>query len=104
MTEERDFRISANSLLTKSEGYIYNEIDDEIVILNVNKGTYYNLSKVGSDIWILLEKPHTFIQIVNYLTSKYAVELDRCINETSEYLEHLLKDGLIKIKNEETGV
>lgn len=92
-------RISHNSSLIRVSDLIYNEIDGEVVILSINNGEYYNLNKTGSELWNILEAQHSFIEIIDYLVSKYDINRIDCETDTLECLEDMIDNGIIKYAN-----
>jgi hypothetical protein len=83
------------SSFTRISDLITSVIDDEVVILNIEKGEYYSFNKVGSEIWQFLETTSTFEQIIDYLISNYDIDKETCITETSEYLMKMINCEII---------
>lgn len=68
-------------------------------MLNVGKGTYYNLDEVGSQIWNILSLPHSLNELVTQIIDFYEVTPVECRNDIIPFLQDLLKKNLIEIKN-----
>lgn len=66
--------ISLEHNVVQSEGNIVSDMDGEKVMLNVQKGNYYNLGEIGGEIWDLIEKPIIIKQLVTMLVSNYDIE------------------------------
>jgi hypothetical protein len=71
------------------------EVDDEIVALNIDRGTCYGLNSVGSQIWRLVVGPIGVYDICAYLLKTYQVDPSRCEREVLELLNELESEGLI---------
>jgi hypothetical protein len=96
------YKIDRNTIFQRNPDQIYSVIDDEIVMLSITKGEYYNLNKVGTDIWNLLHKPLSFTNLVETLSSYYEVDKTTCKEETRLFIEELLNKGIIYIVDETT--
>jgi hypothetical protein len=71
-------------------------LHDEIVMMDIEKGKYFTLNPVGTVIWNLLESPKSLEELCVELIKEFEVEPQTCLEETSAYLENLLKLGLIE--------
>ena len=47
----KDKKISLNSRIVQSKGNMVSDMDGEKVMLNIEKGKYYNLGELGGTIW-----------------------------------------------------
>jgi hypothetical protein len=87
--------LAFGSVVARSDGVVDAEIDNEIVVLNIERGTTYSLNQVGSRIWRLLEPPIRVSALCETLLTEYNVEPDVCESEVINLLEKLLSEGLI---------
>lgn len=87
--------LSAATLVVRNDGLIEAEIDNEVVALNIKKGTCYGLNRVGSRIWSLLGVPIQISEICERLFVEYKVEPRDCEREVLDLLEELRAEGLI---------
>jgi hypothetical protein len=79
---------------------IQGRLQDELVMMDIQKGKYFSLNPVATQIWDLLEKPLSLDELCNLLTVEYEVEPDQCREDVREYLAEMEKLGLI-LKAEE---
>jgi hypothetical protein len=92
--------LTANSLVARREGYLTAEVDNEIVALNIDKGTCYGLNKTASRIWDLIEGPTRINDICAALVERYEIERSTCESEVLDLLEQLRAEGLIATPGE----
>ena len=85
-TELRD-----NSIIKRNPKQVYSAVDDEIIMLSIENGEYYNLDSIGKEIWDFLESPHNLEEIIIHLIKIYDVSADQCLTDTIPYLKELLK-------------
>ena len=75
-------------------------IDGEAIIVNLENGTYYSLSKTGADLWNFVEKGFDIPEIVEGLTQRYEGNGTEIKTSVSRLLADLEKEGLITINQE----
>lgn len=73
-------------------------LQDELIMLDVTLGKYFTLNHVAARIWEILEDPKTEDEICGALLEEYEVEENECRNEVIEYLEKMIKFGLVSCK------
>lgn len=88
------------STIVQSQGNVVSDMDGEKVMLSINSGKYYNLGKLGGEIWELIKEPTEINTLVNTLVSVYEVELGQCQKDVLAFIENLYKEGLIHILNQ----
>ena len=72
------------------------KLQDEQVILDIEKGKYFSLNPVATLIWEILEQPLSVDHLCKKLLEEYDVETEKCRVETTDYIEEMIKNGLIK--------
>lgn len=87
--------VTPETVIHRSPDLLTSEIDGEVVMLSIARGSYFGLDEVGSRIWDLLEKPIPVGRLVARLLEEYEVEPDRCRAETLSFLESLLDRGIV---------
>ncbi len=90
--------ITLSNIVEKAEGNIVSDMNGEKVMLSIANGKYYNLGKVGGDIWDRVNSLNTISEIIDELTAQFDVENSECEKHVLEFLEQLLKEELIVIK------
>jgi len=76
---------------------ISGRLDDELVMMDIDKGKYFALNPVATRVWELLEKPMELMEICRVLSDEYEVSVEQCQLETNEYLEELIRLGLLLV-------
>lgn len=90
-------KLLEDSLIVQGLGNIVSDMDGEKVMLNIEKGKYYNLGGLGGSIWDLMKEPITFDQLVTELLTQYDVEKEMCVVQVTDFLTQLNDEGLLKI-------
>ena len=92
--------MTKNAVLTRKMDIMTADMDGDTVMMCVETGKYYNLGKVGGEIWSLLEQKTTFSRLIDALTEKYEVERETCARETAAFLHQIAGQGLVGIDEE----
>lgn len=79
----------------RNNNTISSMLDDELVTMDIEKGKYFSLNPVATQIWELLEQPLGLQELCNLLMEEYDVEPEQCLVETKECLVKLIEIGLI---------
>lgn len=79
---------------------MFSEIDDEIILLSIDNSEYYNLNKIGSQIWLLLENETSFQALIKKLIQKFDVSEETCMQDTHSFLGESVMKGIIQIIDE----
>lgn len=76
---------------------ISGQIDDEIVMVDIEKGSYFSLNAVATRIWELLEEPLGLENICDQLLTEYDVSLEKCRADVTEHLTQMQTLGLVRV-------
>ena len=63
------------SKVTINDGVLYQELGEEIVIMNTANESYFSLDPVGARFWQLLEEGKDMPAILGTMLAEFAVEL-----------------------------
>jgi len=74
---------------------ISGRLQDELVIMDMDKGKYFAFNPVATRIWDILEKPITIDDLCKLLMDEYKVEEEQCRNEVTEVINELVKLGVV---------
>lgn len=69
--------------------------DEELALLDVDRGCYYGLNHVGFQVWKRLEAGATLPTIVQAITDMFDVPDERCAQDVAALIEQLEGAGLI---------
>lgn len=89
--------ISQESQLRRKPNQLFSVVDDEVVILSVKDEEYLNLNKIGSYIWLQLEKTQSYSTLIENLCEEYEIDKTTCIHDTKTFLEELIEKDIIQI-------
>ena len=81
----------------RNQDTISGQIDDELVMVDIEKGSYFSLNAVATRIWELLENPLTAENLCELLVREYDVTLPQCRADIEEHFVKMQQLGLIKM-------
>ena len=72
-------------------------MDDEVVILSVERGSYFGLDEIGSEIWRRLETPVRVDALCETLVENYDAERSIIERDVLALLEKLVAEELVTL-------
>jgi hypothetical protein len=87
-------------IYSRNQQIIDGELDENQVMMHIEKGKYFGLTPVGKRIWDLMEQPRSLDEITDALLSEYDVAKDQCEKEVQLFLEKAVQYNII-IKSEQ---
>jgi len=87
----------ADRIYRRKQQILSAAVDDEIVMMSVEKGQYYNLNVMGTRIWHLLETPRSVVEVVMALDEIYDVPEEKIRDEVDAFLTRLERAGLLEL-------
>lgn len=85
-----------STVLSRGEDYVFNEVDGELVMMNIETGSYASMNETGKSIWGLLEEPKTVELILNALIEEYEISLEAAQQDVLPFLTQLEEQSIIK--------
>jgi hypothetical protein len=90
-----------HSYLRAGEDVLFQVVDDEVVLLNLDSGEYFGLNEVGARIWVLSSKGRSLGSILKDILERYEVEAEDLIRDVMTFLHQLEEEGLVSIVQED---
>ena len=74
---------------------ISGRLHDELVMMDIDQGKYFSLNPAATRIWDLLDKYLGVDELCRQLKEEYEVDFTQCTKEVEEFLNEMLKLGLV---------
>lgn len=94
---KKDIKILKNTIVCQNKELNTADIDEEKVMMNLEKGRYYGLNSVGTRIWELMEEPIQVDQIIQTLLKEYDVEPAICEENVLSFITKLYQEGICTV-------
>lgn len=91
---------TATQFYQRKQRILSASVGEEIVMMSVERGLYYNLNGAGRHIWQLLETPRSLDQIVTALAEIYDAPEEKIRVEACAFLTRLESEGLLEMTNQ----
>lgn len=71
-------------------------VDNEVVMMGVQAGSYYGIGGTGTMIWELLAEPKSLDELIDRIAADYDVAREQCASDISTFVKKLLALNLIE--------
>jgi hypothetical protein len=95
--------LTLNTIIQRDPDVIAAEADQDLIMVSVATGHYYGVSNVAREIWNAIERPQRVADLLDDLVSSYGIDPGICRVQTLSFLEDLLAEGLLRVKDEPVG-
>ena len=92
-----DDMVLADLTITVPKGVLFQDLGDEVVLLEVESGEYYGLNDVGARMWSLLQQGQPVSQVLSTLHEEYEASEQRLRADLKQFLNQLQSRGLIEV-------
>jgi hypothetical protein len=82
---------------------IHEQFDDEVVIINLDSGSYYSVDKTGARIWVLALDGLSREEIIARIGAEFVGDESVIEESTSAFLDELLRESLVVAEPIENG-
>ena len=86
------------------QNIIYELMDTEGILLDIERGIYYSLNNSGRNIWSLIDTDCTGEEIAKHISNHYRVPQETIQSELEGFINTLRDEGLIEVTNDNTSV
>jgi hypothetical protein len=90
--------IADATIISRSPSVLIAEVDGEIVMMSIERGRYFGLDHIGSDIWKRIESPCSFATLIDGLAADYEAERAAIVTDVQSLLGHLAKHDLVRFR------
>jgi len=91
--------LTLNSIIQRDPEIIAAEADQDLIMVSIATGNYYGVSDVAREIWDAIEQPKRVSDLVDELKAGYSVNPALCEEQTLSFLNALLDEGLLQLKD-----
>ncbi|MEC4985092.1 MAG: PqqD family protein [Oscillatoria sp. PMC 1076.18] len=82
---------------------VHETIDEEVVIINLDKGDYYSLVNTGTEIWNAITQGLSTDSIFQIIVERYEGEIDTIQTAIQDFINQLQQEELIVAAEEENN-
>lgn len=82
--------------ISRSSAVLTAEVDGEIVMMSIEKGRYFGLDDIGSQVWNLIDTPCTFGELVDRLLAQYDADRDAIAGDVRGLLLSMAERDVVR--------
>lgn len=84
--------------MTPGDDVLWQQIEDETVLLAIGSGRYYRLDPVGSRMWALLEELRDLDRVRERMVAEYDVDPQRLGSDLDALVDQLAEAKLLTVE------
>lgn len=89
-------RESTNQRYVQSSEAVFQDIDQEGILMDMTSGKYLRLNTTATAIWKQLESPLNGYELAQQLSVEYGADFQSILNDVNEALQDMSRLGVIK--------
>lgn len=89
--------LTLESIVTRSTAPLAAKLQDDTVLMSLERGNYYCVSDTAEAIWERLASPTRIGDLCAALASEYGIAQEQVISDTMPFLDQLAAEGLIDV-------
>ena len=90
--------ITLESVVRRAREVVANPVDNELVMMDIERGAYYALNAIGADIWERLAEPIQVADLCAQLQQEYNMALADCEADVLALLNDMATHGLLHVQ------
>lgn len=98
-----DSTLEPQTRVRRVDDVLETDIDDQTVMMDIDRGSYFGLNQTGTRIWALLAEPMAIGELCDRLMEQFDVPREQCEQQVLDYLESLLGRGLLRVVTDESA-
>lgn len=94
----REAAPTLQSSVKVGDGVLFQELQGEAVLLNLNSGIYFGLDAVGTRMWQLIVEHEQLAPVVRSMVAEYEVSEAQSAADLIDLVARLRDQGLVTVK------
>jgi len=90
-------QIDGSSVVSWSRDAVATDVNDEVVLMNMERNRCYGLGITGSDLWRKLGNPIRVSEVVAQLSQEYDAQIGKIETDVLSTLAELHSEGLVQV-------
>jgi hypothetical protein len=85
------------TMISRSPSVLAAEVEGEIVMMSIERGSYFGLDDIGSDIWKRIEQPCTFATLIDGLAVAYDADRATITADVRALLDRMAEQDVVRL-------
>jgi hypothetical protein len=84
-----------NRILSRNPDLLETTLDSEVVLMSIERGSYYGMEKTAARIWQLLAQPKTRGELLQALVQQYDAPQEIIAKDMDIFLQQMHDHGIV---------
>ncbi|MGB9045597.1 MAG: PqqD family protein [Pseudolabrys sp.] len=89
--------VTVDSVLVRNQELTAADVDGRAVVLSLDAGSYFDFSRVATDIWGMLAEPRRVSEIFRGLSKLHDVDAETLTRDVTPFLQTLVEQRLVRM-------
>ena len=93
--------ITADTKVRKTtEDFVHADVDEELVLMDVERGLFYGLKDTGQATWDLIDEAtgwHLIGALISALCEEFDVDEETCLRDLAVFIDEMEEAGLVEV-------
>lgn len=85
------------TVISRSPSVLAAEVEGEIVMMSIERGSYFGLDDIGSDVWKRIEQPCTFAALIDGLAAAYDADRATIAADVRALLDRMAAQDVVRL-------
>ena len=90
--------VTLDSVAERNPAMIFTDLDDTVVMMDADKGMYYELDPIATRVWTLLETARSVAAVCDVLAGEYDVSSEVCRRDVLALLRQARELGIVEVR------
>jgi hypothetical protein len=89
--------VTVDSVLVRNQELTAADVDGRAVVLSLDAGSYFDFSRVATEIWGMLAEPRRVSEIFRGLSKLHDVDAETLTRDVTPFLQTLVEQRLVRV-------
>jgi Coenzyme PQQ synthesis protein D (PqqD) len=90
--------VTLDTVIARRDDLLTSELSDtELVMLNIDRSSYYGMEDTAKAIWHHLDEPRSIAAVCARLRTQFAVDQETCEREVLAFVNEMVKEELVHV-------
>ena len=95
--------LELSTIIARTANLMVAPVDEELVLLSLERNQYLALNVIGRRIWDLLETPQCITAVCEQLHTEFDATFEQITADVVPFIHEMLRDGLIYVVDGSSG-
>ena len=89
--------VTVDSVLVRNQELTAADVDGRAVVLSLDAGSYFDFSRVATEIWGMLAEPRRVSEVFRGLSKLHDVDAETLTRDVTPFLQTLVEQRLVRM-------